>query len=1137
MARYIRGRSAIRRTITIFAAMGLVGALLSVFTGGDTATASVGERTEVTRLRTATSQTVVNEDGTLTTSLYNASIHYRDAQGAWQRISSRLIPSLEPGYAWQNEAAGFHVFFKQILGPANVRFDVGGMPFTFGLENGAWSRAQPIGSSIHYPGALPGVDLRYDVLSDGLKETLSLASATSTHAFRFILTPPAGMRLSSSLKADGSWAFFADPDDAPLFVLTAPYASDSTPTREARRGELSHMNMSVTRVGSQYAIDLTVDESWLQDPGRQFPVLVDPTVSIQPAVQDASFNASCSSCAGAVSPRLSIGADATAAWRSAFQFDLGDIPSGAQVTAAQLRLYFDGTCLGTSSNCGGSLHLIDLHRITGSWSSKSTTAQLLFNPAPVGTFTLPANASSQWMNWDVTSTVLSWLSGMNPQPNFGLMAKRSVETLGASGPMPPSRTYAEATLQPKLDVTYAGDGVDLLVPDTLRSDGAELKWTTYAGPSPFQSYEVHRSPTSRFTASDDTLITTLNEQSTTFYRDIEATAGGTYTYKIVNGTLPSNERTVTLPADSKVYKTLQPEASAGKTTYITKDVINPNYCANHGARDRSTVGTDTASIHRPLLSFDLSSIPPGSQVTSATLSLWQPAYVNFAATVAAHRVTRAWAEGTGKDECTGDGATWQQAEPGVAWTTPGGDYDSTPVASFASQPNQTGWQTFDVAPLAQQWVGGQVPNHGLLLKFSDESLIAGHNFFYHSDDWTVAPTLRPRLTVSYFGPPENSEPPSILGYNFEAETLTADPGVWRGEAPISYTYQWLRCHYYTGGGCLSISGATAQNYAVPADDLEYSFRVDVTATNSHGSLTEVSAPATPRYSWSYYETTTNRATLKAQGCKTRKRGRMGIVILDFGRPDYQNGAYGTRLFGSGQFASNGKILGAMKSFVDGYNDVTNPDCIPAPQYRNRKLILAWGTNNNYIPENWWPPQPGQPNSREAGQRMARFVQYLSDYMFRFELPMEAAGADDIEFDASHGWRSAFLTVPFIDGFGSVRTNPWFRFYDYGSLDGGPCSVCHQDWTTERQYYKAYGAPHNFPLPEIYINAQARDWARLSRWALDNNRSRIIYPGVTSTPAPGFFTPVQSWRALRRELRRRGVAQQNIQYITQIAWSH
>jgi concanavalin A-like lectin/glucanase superfamily protein/matrixin len=44
-------------------------------------------------------------------------------------------------------------------------------------------------------------------------------------------------------------------------------------------------------------------------------------------------------------------------------------------------------------------------------------------------------------------------------------------------------------------------------------------------------------------------------------------------------------------------------------------------------------------------------------------------------------------------------------------------------------------------------------------------------------------------------PPVNSSPPSISGTLAAGQTLTADPGTWTGDQPISYSYQWQRCSY------------------------------------------------------------------------------------------------------------------------------------------------------------------------------------------------------------------------------------------------------------------------------------------------------------------------------------------------------
>jgi hypothetical protein len=206
------------------------------------------------------------------------------------------------------------------------------------------------------------------------------------------------------------------------------------------------------------------------------------------------------------------------------------------------------------------------------------------------------------MSWDVTGTVASWFYGTSPTPNYGFLLKRNLETLGASGPRAPSRTYPEPSLQPKLDITYAADGVTLLSPDTLHSNGAELKWTRYVGESgaPFERYEVHRSPTPRFTPSSATLLAVITNTDTTSYTDTTAAPLKTFTYKVVANTSPSNERTVTLPVDGQARKVLQPDSGTGKALYITQFDQQPDLCANYGAADSLKVGVHPEFVYRSL---------------------------------------------------------------------------------------------------------------------------------------------------------------------------------------------------------------------------------------------------------------------------------------------------------------------------------------------------------------------------------------------------------------------------------------------------------------------------------------------------------------------------------------------------------
>ena len=712
--------------------------------GPASASAGSRERVELTKLRTRTSRTYRNGNGTLTTSLYSGSVNYRHPAGGWRAISSEVVPARHAGYAWKNQANAFQTLFRKQVDGEYLRVGVAGVNFGFSLEDAAaGSTATANGERVSYRDSVEGVDLRYELFSDGLKETLVLPDASAPTTYRFRMTAPGRPRTHVERQDDGSWAVFLGARTRPLFVLEAPTAVDASGVRGGSP------ELTVVRKGRAFALDLTIDEDWLGAPERAFPVLLDPTITIQPSSQDASFNDACPTCTPYLDQKLYIGTTATERWRTAVQFNLGDVPAGASVTDARLKLYYSGHCVPPADAiCRPLSAKLDAHRMTGAWTTTSTSSVLAFDPAPVASlnFSTIADADVQWLAWDVTGTVRNWLTGA--QTNHGILLKRETEPPSASGPAPISRRYtAEVGLQPKLEVTYSGDGVDLQTPSTLHADGAELRWTPYTGPSgaPFDKYEVHRSATAKFTPSATTLLTTIRDQNVTAFRDTTAAPSRAFSYKVVANSSISNERRVTLPGPGNSNKTLQPTPPEGKSTYVDDAGAR---CTNHGAESDVWLSAEPAAVRRGLLYFDVRDIPATATVSGARLSVWRPFHAGVNAWVDAHNVTGSWEEGTGSDACTGDGASWAETEAGVAWTAPGGAYDPTPVRSLNSN-SAASWNNFYIETLAQKWVSGQAPNHGLLLKLQDETRANGKRFRYYGDDFSVAPTLRPKLFIAY----------------------------------------------------------------------------------------------------------------------------------------------------------------------------------------------------------------------------------------------------------------------------------------------------------------------------------------------------------------------------------------------------
>jgi fibronectin type 3 domain-containing protein len=89
--------------------------------------------------------------------------------------------------------------------------------------------------------------------------------------------------------------------------------------------------------------------------------------------------------------------------------------------------------------------------------------------------------------------------------------------------------------------------------------------------------------------------------------------------------------------------------------------------------------------------------------------------------------------------------------------------------------------------------------------------------------------------------PVNTSPPTISGTAEVGQTLVASPGTWSGTQPITYAYQWRRCDS-SGASCVDLTSATEQSYTATASDGGATLRVRVTAKNSSGKTSAVSAP-------------------------------------------------------------------------------------------------------------------------------------------------------------------------------------------------------------------------------------------------------------------------------------------------------
>jgi len=166
------------------------------------------------------------------------------------------------------------------------------------------------------------------------------------------------------------------------------------------------------------------------------------------------------------------------------------------------------------------------------------------------------------------------------------------------------------------------------------------------------------------------------------------------------------------------------------------------------SRKSYNFGADTLFIvdekggpHRGMIRFDVEgALPRGAKLTGASLELFANGVVGTGY-FRLYGLSQDWIEGSCSGSCGTAGVTWDTTDGTNAWTTPGGDPDTSAVSEVQAGGSGT-WHRWNISAIARQWVSGERANYGLLISAE------GASASFHSSDNADA-TTRPRLTLSY----------------------------------------------------------------------------------------------------------------------------------------------------------------------------------------------------------------------------------------------------------------------------------------------------------------------------------------------------------------------------------------------------
>ena len=413
------------------------------------------EMKEVISKRTACMKVFEHADHRFTAAIYGTPVHYMK-DGRWEEIDNRLEAAADEVPADADDMENISGAFKvrlsnKVKKKQMVSMGKGSRKLTWGFVdanavkrqilketeeeqqpdsagtegNASGSEKDPtaayavrhLKSRILYPEAFHGVDIRYTIGPESLKEDLVLKQADAVHAFTWRYAP-------GGLKArqEGADIVFEDAGGREAYRLSAPYMTDAA-------GEVSPgLTLTLTDDGGEKNkeayVRLEADAGWLAAEERAYPVVIDPVVTTDVArdkIQDCHVSSFYNTDNFYNSHILKTGRVDGSVLRSYLKFTLPQLNKASEMVTSAWYVAI--------RRPGGSdQRRIDIHRVTKDWNSKTVTwdNKPSYDPK-VADYIAFSGSGLTRLVFDITGVVKDWYADGK---NYGLMMKEHGEEEG-----------------------------------------------------------------------------------------------------------------------------------------------------------------------------------------------------------------------------------------------------------------------------------------------------------------------------------------------------------------------------------------------------------------------------------------------------------------------------------------------------------------------------------------------------------------------------------------------------------------------------------------------------------------------------------------------------------------------------------
>lgn len=396
--------------------------------------------------RTENEKHFIMSDGSMTAVMYSEDVHYLK-DGKYEEIDTSLTDGTDE-YSIKSSPIDIKFSKKakenKILTIKNDNFKLTwglkGIIKTEGKAINLESNTQSDGVELNenfelqtktgvitYENVYTNVDLKYTVLNQGIKEEIVLKSKETINN-EFVFT--ANIKDIIATLEENNTIVFKN-QDKEVFVIQAPYMYD------ANNSYSENITLELNETKNGYEITVMPDKEWLEDEAREYPIVIDPTITTVRRYTDITdtwiYNGDDTNNTARYNQHiLRVGAKTTLtnnAHRTLIKFDLPELKSGDQVINAEFRISnypaTDEWIPPTETR------QIDVHKITKNWNQetvtwKSISTSFETDAADHFMYKYETSNTKKTNSVDITKMVKEWYTTGN---NYGLMLKEHNENI------------------------------------------------------------------------------------------------------------------------------------------------------------------------------------------------------------------------------------------------------------------------------------------------------------------------------------------------------------------------------------------------------------------------------------------------------------------------------------------------------------------------------------------------------------------------------------------------------------------------------------------------------------------------------------------------------------------------------------